>query len=91
MSEQSISSRQVSVGTAHTPLGEGMVPGSTLYIHCDNTSNHSLWVGADGVTSSTGFELHKDATTVIHLPERVQLYAVASGTILVTVLQIGGR
>ena len=91
MSEQRISSRQVSVGTAHVALAEGMVPGSTLYIHCDNTSNHQLWIGPDGVTSSTGFELHKDATTTIHLPERVQLYAVASGTMLVSVLQIGGR
>jgi len=86
-----MSSRQVSVGTAAVALGEGMVPGSTIYIHCDNTSNHSLWVGPLGVTSSTGFELHKDATTTIHLPERVQLYAVASGTMLVSVLQIGGR
>ncbi len=92
MSEQKLSSRQVSVGTAAVAVGEGLVPGSTFVLHTDTGGNHDIYVGPLGVTTSTGFALHSGNTVTINVPERVQLYAVTnSGTHTLYVLQIGGR
>jgi len=92
MAEQSISSRQVTVGTAATAIGEGLVPGSTFVLHTDTQGTHDIYVGPLGVTTSTGFALHSGSTLTINVPERVQLYAVTdSGTHTLYVLQIGGR
>ncbi len=92
MSEQRISSRQVTVGTAAVAVGEGLVPGSTFVLHTDTQGNHDIYVGPLGVTASTGFALHSGSTLTINVPERVQLYAVTnSGTHTLYVLQIGGR
>jgi len=91
MAEQSISSRQVTVGTAATAIGEGLVPGSTFVLHTDTQGIHDIYVGPLGVTISTGFALHSGSTLTINVPERVQLYAVTdSGTHTLYVLQIGG-
>ena len=92
MSEQRISARQVTVGTAAVAIGEGLVPGSTFLLHTDTQGNHDIFVGPVGVTISTGFAVHSGSTLTIAVPERVQLYAVTnSGTHTLYVLQIGGR
>lgn len=92
MSEQNLSSRQVTVGTAAVAIGEGLVPGSTFLLHTDTQGNHNIFVGPLGVTTSTGFAVHSGSTLTIAVPERVQLYAVTeSGTHTLYVLQIGGR
>jgi len=88
---QKMSSRQVAVGTAATALGEGMVSGSEFHLFTVATGNEIVYLGDENVTTATGFRLHKDQHITIHVPERIQLYAVASsagGT--VHVLQIGG-
>ena len=91
MSEQRISSRQVTVGTAAVAVGEGLVSGSTFVLHTDTQGTHDIYVGPLGVTISTGFALHSGSTLTINVPERVQLYAVTdSGTHTMYVLQIGG-
>ena len=92
MSEQKLSSRQVTVGTAAVAVGEGLVPGSTFVLHADTPGNHDIFIGPLGVTISTGLALHSGSTLTINVPERVQLYAVTnSGTHTLYVLQIGGR
>ena len=92
VSEQRISARQVTVGTAAVAIGEGLVPGSTFLLHTDTQGNHDIYVGPLGVTISTGFAVHSGSTLTITVPERVQLYAVTnSGTHTLYVLQIGGR
>ena len=92
VSEQRISARQVTVGTAAVAIGEGLVPGSTFLLHTDTQGNHDIFVGPVGVTISTGFAVHSGSTLTIAVPERVQLYAVTdSGTHTLYVLQIGGR
>ena len=88
---QHISSRQVSVGTAATALGEGMVSGSEFHLFATASGNQTIFVGAAGVTIANGFRLHKDTHITIRIPERVQLYAVADNAgALVSVLQVGG-
>ena len=92
VSEQRISARQVTVGTAAVAIGEGLVPGSTFLLHTDTQGNHDIFIGPLGVTISTGFAVHSGSTLTITVPERVQLYAVTdSGTHTLYVLQIGGR
>ena len=92
VSEQRISARQVTVGTAAVAIGEGLVPGSTFLLHTDTQGSHDIFIGPLGVTISTGFAVHSGSTLTITVPERVQLYAVTdSGTHTLYVLQIGGR
>lgn len=92
VSEQTMSSRQVTVGTAAVAIGEGLVPGSTFVLHCDTQGSHNIFIGPVGVTTSTGFALHSGSNLILSVPERVQLYAVSdSGTHELFVLQIGGR
>ena len=91
MSEQKLSSRQVTVGTAATPLGEGLVTGSEFHLYDTASGNQTVFIGGANVTTSNGFELHKNTHITIHIPERVQLYAVADNAgAVVSVLQIGG-
>ena len=91
MSEQKMSSRQVSIGTAATALGEGLVSGSEFHLYCTASGNQTVFLGNGTVTTSNGFRLHKDTHVTIRIPERVQLYAVADNAgATVTVLQIGG-
>ena len=91
MSEQKLSSRQVTVGTAAVALGEGLVPGSTFVLHADTPGSHDIFIGPLDVTISTGLALHSGSTLTINVPERVQLYAVADQAgAIVTVLQVGG-
>jgi hypothetical protein len=88
---QHLSHRQVAVGTAATPLGEGMVSGSEFHLFTTATGNEIVYLGGPDVTTSTGFRMHKDEHITLRVPERIQLYAVASsagGTVYV--LQIGG-
>jgi len=92
VSEQRISSRQVTVGTAAVAVGEGLVPGSTFVLHTDTQGNHDIFIGPLGVTISTGLALHSGSTLTSNVPERVPLDAVTgSGTHTLYVLQIGGR
>lgn len=88
---QHMSSRQVSIGTAATALGEGMVSGSEFHLYCTASGNQTVYVGNGNVTIANGFILHKDTHITIRVPERVQLYAVADNAgALVSVLQVGG-
>lgn len=91
MSEQKLSSRQVSIGTAATALGEGLVTGSEFHLFCTSSGSQKVFVGNSDVTTTSGFQLHKDTHITIAVPERVQLYAVADAAgATVFVLQIGG-
>ena len=91
MSEQQVSTRQVTVGTAATPIGEGLVSGSTFHLYASAGGNATIYVGAANVTTSNGYILHKGLPIVIHVPERVQLYAVATNAgETISVLQVGG-
>lgn len=86
-----MSSRQVSVGTAATALGEGLVSGSQFHLFCTSSGNQRVFVGNGDVTTANGFQLHKDTHVTIAIPERVQLYAVADADgATVYVLQVGG-
>lgn len=88
---QHLSSRQVSVGTAATALGEGYVSGSEFHLFCTASGNQRVYIGGTAVTTATGFEVHKDAHITIRIPERVQLYAIADAAgATVYVLQVGG-
>ncbi len=88
---QHLSSRQVTVGTAATSLGEGMVSGSEFHLFDTAAGNQTVYIGGAGVTTATGFELHKNTHITIRVPERVQLYAIADNAgAVVSVLQIGG-
>lgn len=55
-----------------------------------NNGNHSLFVGATGVTAATGLEIAKGATLALELGEAVDLYGIAPAgkTIDVRVLQL---
>jgi len=86
-----MSSRQVSIGTAATALGEGMVAGSEFHLYCTASGNQTVFLGGANVTTATGFQLHKDTHITIRIPERVQLYAVADNAgATVSILQVGG-
>lgn len=88
---QHLSSKQVSVGTAATSIGEGYVAGSEFHLFCTASGNQKVYLGNSEVTTTTGFQLHKDVHVTIRIPERVQLYAVADNAgAVVSVLQIGG-
>lgn len=88
---QQMSSRQVSIGTAATALGEGLVAGSEFHLFCTASGNQTVYLGGSAVTTATGFQLHKDTHITIHIPERVQLYAVADNAgATVSILQVGG-
>jgi hypothetical protein len=86
-----MSSRQVSIGTAATALGEGLVSGSEFHLFCTASGNQTVYLGNSEVTTANGFQLHKDVHVTLKIPERVQLYAVADNAgAVVKVLQIGG-
>jgi hypothetical protein len=88
---QHISTRQITVGTAATPIGEGFVSGSTFHLYASAGGNATIYIGSADVTVSNGYILHKGLPVVLQVPERVQLYAVASNAgETISVLQIGG-
>jgi hypothetical protein len=91
VSEQIIQQRQITVGTAATPIGEGRVTGSTFHLYAEAGGNATIYVGGSDVTTSNGYILHKGLPIVIAVPERIQLYAVATNAgEKISVLQIGG-
>jgi len=91
VSEQIIQQRQITVGTAATAIGEGRVTGSTFHLYAQAGGNATIYVGGSDVTVSNGYILHKGLPIVIQVPERIQLYAVASNAgETISVLQIGG-
>lgn len=86
-----MSSRQVSIGTAATALGEGLVAGSEFHLFCTASGSQKVYLGNGDVTTATGFQLHKDVHVTLRIPERIQLYAVADNAgATISVLQIGG-
>jgi len=88
---QHISTKQVTVGTAATPIGEGYVSGSTFHLYASAGGNATIYVGGANVTTSNGYILHKGLPIVLQVPERVQLYAIATNAgEIISVLQIGG-
>ena len=89
--DQKMSSRQVSIGTAATALGEGLVAGSEFHLFCTSSGSQKVYLGNGDVTTATGFQLHKDVHVTLRIPERIQLYAVADNAgATISVLQIGG-
>ncbi len=86
-----VRSGQLSIGTAAVLIGVGNAGGSTIYIHQEPNSPHDIYLGGETVTTATGFQLHKGVHQTINLPEGVRLYAVASTTEVLYVLQTGGR
>jgi len=91
MSEQRISQRQVTIGTAATPLGEGLVGSSTFHLYAEAGGSSTIYVGGANVTVNNGYILHKGLPITMLVPERVQLYAIATNPgDKVSVLQIGG-
>lgn len=88
---QGLTSRQVAIGTTPTALGEGLVAGSEFHLFCTASGNQTVYLGGTAVSTTTGFQLHKDTHVTIRIPERVQLYAIADNAgATVSVLQIGG-
>lgn len=88
---QHISTRQVTVGTAATAIGEGYVSGSTFHLYASAGGNATIYVGGANVTTTNGYILHKGLPIVLQVPERVQLYAIATNAgETISVLQIGG-
>lgn len=88
---QHISSRQITVGTAATPIGEGLVTGSEFHLYAEAGGNATIYVGGADVTVANGYILHKGLPITLRVPERIQLYAIASNAgEKVSVLQIGG-
>ena len=86
-----MTSRQVSIGTAATALGEGLVAGSEFHLFCTASGSQKVYLGNGNVTTATGFQLHKDVHVTLRIPERIQLYAVADNAgATISVLQIGG-
>lgn len=86
-----MTSRQVSIGTAATALGEGLVAGSEFHLFCTASGSQKVYLGNGDVTTATGFQLHKDVHVTLRIPERIQLYAVADNAgATISVLQIGG-
>ena len=91
MSQQIIQQRQITVGTAATPIGEGRVTGSTFHLYAEAGGNATIYVGGADVTVNNGYILHKGLPIVMSVPERVQLYAIATNAgEKISVLQIGG-
>ena len=91
VSEQIIQQRQITVQTTATPIGEGRVTGSTFHLYAEAGGNSTIYIGGSTVTTANGYILHKGLPVVISVPERVQLYAIASQAgETISVLQIGG-
>jgi hypothetical protein len=86
----SLATGQTVVGTTATFIATGIVGASWMMLHVDG--NENIFVGGEGVTTATGFEVHKGTTVTVWLPEADKLYAVVvSGTETLTWMQSGGR
>lgn len=80
---------QTTIGTSATLVTTGLVGASWIALHTDG--NNTIYVGGPGVTTATGFEVHKGSTITMWLPETDKLYAVAIGTETLSWMQTGGR
>jgi hypothetical protein len=86
----SLATGQTVVGTTATFIATGIVGASWMTLHVDG--NENIFIGGEGVTTATGFEVHKGTTVTVWLPEADKLYAVVvSGTETLTWMQSGGR
>lgn len=85
-----ISSAQVTVGTTPTLLVQADTDGCRVLIH--KVQAHTIYLGADNVTTSNGFLFDHDGTVDISLPANAKLYACCtSGTETAYVLKIGNN
>ena len=76
----SLSSGQVSVGTAAT-LIDGVTSENPVFLHIHNSDNtDAVYVGPAGVTTSTGLMLQKLDDLEIILRPGNQIYAVSTKT-----------
>ena len=80
---------QTTVGTSATLITTGLVGASWINLHTDG--NNTVYIGAAGVTTATGFEIHKGSTITVWLAETDKLYAVATASETLTWMQTGGR
>jgi hypothetical protein len=68
---------QTSVGTALVKLAGPFGAAATIHLHLhDNTE--TVYVGPDGITSSTGLRLQKQAHIDLDLGQGDALYAISS-------------
>ena len=87
----SLNGSVVTVGTSATALATGKVGASYVYLHAP-TGGNTIFVGPSGVTTATGYELHKGETATFWLAETDKLYGiVATSTQALMTMQSGGR
>jgi hypothetical protein len=80
---------QTTVGTSATLVTTGFVGASWINLHTDG--NNTIYIGSAGVTTATGFEIHKGSTITVWLAETDKLYAVATAPETLTWMHSGGR
>jgi hypothetical protein len=87
----SLGAAVVTITTSPTLIATGLNGASWLYLHAPAGGN-TIFVGASGVTTATGYELHKGETATFWLAETDKLYGiVATSTQALMTLQTGGR
>jgi hypothetical protein len=70
---------QTAVGTAAVKIAGNYGYATTLHMHLsDNTDN--VYIGPQGVTTSNGLKLEKQAHVDIQLAQNDAMYAIASAT-----------
>lgn len=74
-----IFSGQVTVGTAATVIPKTCVMPWTLELHNDDNSD-AIYIGAEGVTATTGMQLNKLENLRLDLNPLDRVYAVSSKT-----------
>ena len=87
----SLGAAVVTITTSPTLIATGLNGASWLYLHAP-TGGNTIFVGPSGVTTATGYELHKGETASFWLAETDKLYGiVATSTQPLMVMQSGGR
>ena len=83
-----IATGQINATTTAAAVGTSSANPFTLVLHNESASN-DIFLGAFGVTSSTGFSLHANSTVSIPMTAGDQLYAIsASGSHLLSWMKI---
>lgn len=87
----SLGAAVVTITTSPTLIATGLVGASWLYLHAP-TGGNTVYVGESGVTTATGYELHKGETATFWLAETDKIYGiVATSTQALMTMQSGGR
>ena len=86
-----IVSQALAVNTTAVKVATGRVGASWVTVHCDTTGNHTIYIGGANITAGNGFSLHSGSTHSFWLPETEELWAIATSSETLYVLQTGGR